>query len=324
VPRISDKKKSAKWWKMWSRVQYLWIRRCEMKIYVDTLNCERDVVTRLAERLEKEEIQVVMADVLECILKEQKVSPNTRVLLLTGLQTSLDWAIKNDIPSVGYERQGDGREHLYHADMIVWSLDDLDGLFFQRVYERHFGLPWEIARTEHLILRESTMEDFDELYDLYQESGMADYMPGMEKEKEEERAEFQAYIQNMYPFYVYGMWSVIEKKSGKLVGRAGIENGSFGENTVLTVGYMIGHAYRGKGYGLETVRAVVNYAGEELEAEKLYASIHKDNLPSIRLIKRAGFVRAEDASCISDVNRLEWFVAGLQSRTGGNDGNHQR
>ena len=31
------------------------------------------------------------------------------------------------------------------------------------------------------------------------------------------------YIKNMYGFFEYGLWLVFEKKSGELIGRAGIE-----------------------------------------------------------------------------------------------------
>ena len=43
-----------------------------------------------------------------------------------------------------------GAEAVYEADYTVQSLDELDELFFQRVYERHYGLPWCIGETEQL------------------------------------------------------------------------------------------------------------------------------------------------------------------------------
>ena len=65
------------------------------------------------------------------------------------------------LPVIYYERPG--AEPVYEADYTVQSLDDLDEFFFQRVYERHYGLPWSIGETERLKIRESTEEDVEKL-----------------------------------------------------------------------------------------------------------------------------------------------------------------
>lgn len=58
---------------------------------------------------------------------------------------------------------------------------------------------------------------------MYAEPGMTDYMEGL-YEYEEELEYQKAYIENMYRFYGYGMWLVFEKKTGTLIGRAGVEH----------------------------------------------------------------------------------------------------
>ena len=97
----------------------------------------------------------------------------------------------------------------------------------------------------------------------------------------------------MYPFFSYGLWTVIEKKSGRIIGRAGLENGTYRGEPVLELGYMIGGAYQRRGYGLEAVRAVIEYAVTAMGAEKVYAFIHEQNCASRKLIERAGFKEVE-------------------------------
>ncbi len=41
---------------------------------------------------------------------------------------------------------------------------------------------------------------------------------------EEEREYQQAYIEQMYRFYGYGMWIVCDRNTGELIGRAGVEH----------------------------------------------------------------------------------------------------
>lgn len=241
-------------------------------------------------------------------LEEGSWKDTARALILTDRQETVDKAagklaekggiIRAKAACVGYEPFG-AETMLSHVDMIVQGFEELDVEFFRKAYQRCHGIPWTIARTDRLALRESVPGDFDALYDMYHEPGMADYMPGLSDDKEEERETFCAYIRGMYPFYGYGLWTVEEKSSGRVVGRAGLENGSFQGEHVPVIGYMIGTEYRRQGYGQEAVRAVVEYAFSELGMEKIYGFVHEKNQGSRRLIQRAGFQRIEAHSGIT-------------------------
>ena len=83
---------------------------------------------------------------------------------------------------------------------------------------------------------------------LYQEEGMLDYLPNPEFEGEEGRENFRHYIRSMYRFYNYGIWTVLERKSGAIIGRVGIENGEYQGQSVLELGYLIGKDWRRQGF----------------------------------------------------------------------------
>jgi len=56
------------------------------------------------------------------------------------------------------------------------------------------------------------------------------------------------------------------------------------------VGILIAEASkRNKGYGLESIELLIEFAYEELKIRNLFCSIHADNDSSIRLFKKAGF-----------------------------------
>lgn len=211
-----------------------------------------------------------------------------QALVLTDRQETADRAAEWNMACVGYEPPGAG-VRLSRVDIVIQGFEELNAEFFHLTYRRHHGLPWTIAETERLLLRESVAEDFDELYAFYQEPGMADYMPGMERGKEEERDLFEAYIRRMYPFFSYGLWTVLEKDSGRVIGRAGLENGTYQGEPVLEVGYMLGRKYQHRGYGIEAVQAITDYGFAAVGAEAVYAFIHEENEKSLKLIQRAGF-----------------------------------
>ena len=178
------------------------------------------------------------------------------------------------------------------VDFVVEGFEEVNLRFLQQVYQRRHHLPWTILETKRCIVREFTLDDLDDLFALYAGEGMTDYIePLYEYEKEKE---YQiSYMKYMYGFYGYGMWLVIDKESGKLIGRAGIENREelCGE---LELGYAIGVPWQRKGYATEVCLAIMEYAKEELECEKLNCLIEQGNTVSEHVAEKLGFVMCEE------------------------------
>lgn len=56
------------------------------------------------------------------------------------------------------------------------------------------------------------------------------------------------------------------------------------------VGYWMGEEYTGKGYMTMAVRRITDYAKAQLGAENVWATVHKDNKASQRVLEKAEFV----------------------------------
>lgn len=173
----------------------------------------------------------------------------------------------------------------------------LEGLFhpgwdyFQKVYERCHGLPWTILETERCRVREIQVEDLDRLYEIYAEPSITTYMEALYTDREKEKRYTENYIRHMYGFYGYGMWIVEEKQTGRIIGRAGLENRSKEE---IEIGYLIEKEYQRQGYGFEVCSAIIQYAGDVLELPRLACYVEPQNEPSIRLCKKLGFKFIEE------------------------------
>lgn len=243
-----------------------------------------DEWAELKRNLEKNEVRI--------IYNTEDLSSEEELLIITDCQDTVSEAKKYGIACVGYERP-DSQERIYGTDMVIQGFGELEYMFFYLVYQRHHRLPWDIASTGRLLIRETTMEDFDALYELYQDPAITRFMPGMDEDKEEERRQMELYIHNMYAFYGYGLWSIIEKKTGRLIGRAGLENGHLKGRNVIELGYMLGTPYQGKGFAYEAVRAIISYAFEVVGVKKLYVVISRNNLRSLRLVRKLGFREQE-------------------------------
>ena len=197
--------------------------------------------------------------------------------------------------AVYYERKGNMEN--VSADMIVQGFEEIGVQFLDRIHKRRNGLPWNILYTSRTCVREITLSDLDELYELYEGDGITDYTePLFVREKEEEYT--KSYISYMYRYYGYGMWVVCDRVSGKLLGRAGIEHhdGENGEDEVLMeLGYMIRKEYQSKGYATEVCKAILEYACEELQMNQLHCFIHPKNYASIRVAEKLGFLKCDSA-----------------------------
>lgn len=159
---------------------------------------------------------------------------------------------------------------------------------YEEAYKRLAGLPWDILETDRLKVRESTVEDVDEFYRIYEEPSITLYMENLYAEREAELAYMRAYIDQIYGFYGYGLWTVILKKTGRVIGKAGLSVREGYEMPEL--GFVIDAGYQHQGYGYEVCTAILRYAKNELDFDEVQALVKKENLISMKLLDKLGFV----------------------------------
>ena len=143
-----------------------------------------------------------------------------------------------------------------------------------------------ILETERLIVREMTKEDFPALTDmLYDERVMYAYAHSFSED------EAQAWLYNQLRRYKedgFGLWAVILKETGKIIGQCGITKQRIPEKEVLEVGYLFSADYWHKGFATEAAIACKNYAFENLGANEVYSIIRDNNYASQNVAKRNG------------------------------------
>ena len=231
-------------------------------------------------------------------------------LYIAATEESLRVAQTLGLATLGYDNRpsmkcdiAKNADSLSGVRMIVEGFEEVDALFLERVYEREYHLPWEIARTDRWILREFTMDDMDGLVELYDQPGVAYrivngyQVPGyieplLPREEEEEYQ--RCYIENMYGFYGYGMWIVTEIRSPHIIGRAGLENREYEDGVELEMGYVIDPRWQRRGIAYEVCSTIMEYARENTDFPRLNALTEADNVASIALLEKLGFTYLED------------------------------
>ncbi len=84
----------------------------------------------------------------------------------------------------------------------------------------------------------------------------------------------------------FGMFAVVERTSGDLVGRIGPWQPEGWPD--FEIGWTLGGKYWGRGYATEAVKACITYSFTELRRSHLISIIDPDNIRSIRVAERVG------------------------------------
>ncbi len=189
------------------------------------------------------------------------------------------------IAVLGFQAQED---EMMQANYVVLSLEQVTYRDFVRVFERHHGIPWQILETKRCRLREFCMDDLDDLFALYAKPHVTDFIEPL-YEYEQERQYEENYIERIYGFYGFGMWLVFDKDSGGLIGRAGLEYREPCQEGEVELGYLVAPEYCRKGYATEVCQAILSYAKEELDMERIISHVDEKNLASRRFLEKMGF-----------------------------------
>ncbi len=97
-------------------------------------------------------------------------------------------------------------------------------------------------------------------------------------------------IYNHLQKYGFAQGLVFAKDSREYIGRAGLTHLDFREVPEIELGYFLFEKHWGKGYATELAAALLQYAFEVLDKEKVYATVSPDIIASCRVAEKVGMV----------------------------------
>ena len=178
------------------------------------------------------------------------------------------------------------------ARYIFSDIADVDFDSYTKVYQRYAGEPWEILRTNRLLIRETTVEDVDEFYKIYADPEMTRYMEGLFDDPEDEKKYQRDYIEKIYSLLGFGVWSLVRLSDGKIIGRAGYSARSGFD--AVEMGFLVGTEYQRQGYCMEALEAILDYGRDVLLFESVQTLVKAENLVSLHICEKLGFERTEE------------------------------
>ena len=137
-----------------------------------------------------------------------------------------------------------------------------------------------IIETERLTLREMAQEDLDSLR---YEGTFTD----------EETQKWLDWQRTLYREKGYGLWAVILKENGAMIGQCGLTMQTWKDQRVLEIGYLFNRSYWHQGYATEAAKACKEYAFKILKAPEVCSIIRDTNIASQNVAIRNGMKKKD-------------------------------
>lgn len=143
-----------------------------------------------------------------------------------------------------------------------------------------------ILETERMKLRELTMDDVDNLMEIFSDPIAMRYYPSTFPR--EGAVKWIEINQSFYRDCGTGLWACELKETGAFVGQCGIIPQTVDGQPEMEIGYLFVREYWGRGLATEAAAAVRDYGFSVMGLKRMVATIYHTNAPSMKVAERIG------------------------------------
>lgn len=148
-----------------------------------------------------------------------------------------------------------------------------------------------ILETERLYLREMEASDFAALCRIMQDEETMYAYEGAFSD-DEVRGWLDRQIAR-YQKYKFGLWAVVLKETGEMIGQCGLTIQPWKDEEVLEIGYLFERSHWHNGYAAEAAKACKKYAFEVLGTDEVCSIIRDTNTASQNVAIRNGMTKED-------------------------------
>jgi RimJ/RimL family protein N-acetyltransferase len=161
--------------------------------------------------------------------------------------------------------------------------------------------------TDRLILRPHRSEDFPDCAAMWRDPQVVKYTVGTESPPQRTWQRLLAYCGH-WALLGFGYWAVESRASGRYIGELGFADFHRDLPQSLQgfpeIGWALAVEAHGRGYATEALRRVLEWGDANFGAGASFCIIHRDNLASVRLAGKLGYVTTIRAATDSDPSML--------------------
>lgn len=144
--------------------------------------------------------------------------------------------------------------------------------------------------THNFKLRQIKVEDYEDIYDIYSDEETLKYQcPLPIKSLEEAKDYTKKIIEKCNKDKNFIRWAITRKEEEKVLGVCSLQK----EMEKTEIGYMLNKLYWRQNIMTEVLVKVIDFAENNLNINTVEASIHSQNIASIKLCEKLGFKKVE-------------------------------
>ena len=173
--------------------------------------------------------------------------------------------------------------------------------------------------TDSLLLRQFTLDDAPRHGRTFFDPLVTQYLPRGPFKADEARGIARRVIEHFIKHWEdhgFGVWAVIEKTSGDLIGQCGLNTLAEAPETELL--YLLDRSYWGRGLATEAARSAVEIGFLAVGLQRIVGLTMPDNVASQRVLTKAGLRYERDATFFG-VN-VRYFAINRPSQNPNHDG----
>ncbi|SOC15067.1 ribosomal-protein-alanine N-acetyltransferase [Ureibacillus xyleni] len=142
--------------------------------------------------------------------------------------------------------------------------------------------------TERLHLRKLSISDSTNLFNIWSDPDVTKYMNIDNFHNENQAIEIITYLNELAEEEKAIRYTIIELSSGEIIGSCGFNSLDF-DNEKAEIGYDLAKTHWGKGYAPEAITALLDYAFNTLELNRIEAKVEPQNINSIKVLEKLHF-----------------------------------
>ena len=149
--------------------------------------------------------------------------------------------------------------------------------------------PYPKIKTDNLLLRLNKHKDIRDIYEIYSDKEVCKYSD-ITPYDDMSDARFY-YFNNIKKYFKNCCYSFVVEETSikKVIGTVTITQCSYNYK-IVQIGYSFNKNYHKKGYATKAVSAFCKFCFDRLETERVEALVLPENIPSIKLLEKIGFV----------------------------------
>lgn len=147
-----------------------------------------------------------------------------------------------------------------------------------------------ILMTERLVLRQITLDDAKDMFEMRSDSGAMKYIPRPIAQKLEDAEALIRLMQTTVDTKEGIVWGISFKNDPKLIGSIGFYRPKK-EHFRAEVGYQLNRNYWQQGITYEAILPILDFAFDKMKCHTIEAVIDPENVASERLLQKCGFVK---------------------------------